>query len=217
MVEGGIRPHRRVVAQFTRGRETGRRMGRIVRARIVLLVARVAECVVQRVIVIDVAIGTLPRRNGMRSGQRESSGGMIKLAVRPEHSVVTLLARRGEACVRHRSRRRVVVALMATHASRAGDVVVVVDVAIGALARRRSMATSQREAGAVVIEGRIQPGTRVVALIASLREIGRHVIRIRSSLKIFKMATDARRAIQRVVVVHMAIRTLPRRNSMQAG
>ena len=59
MVEGGVRPHRRVVTEFTRRRESGRGMGRIVRSRIILLMARVAQRAIQRIVVVDVAIGTV--------------------------------------------------------------------------------------------------------------------------------------------------------------
>ena len=43
VVEGGVRPDCGVVAQFARGREAGARVRRIGRARIVLLVARIAQ------------------------------------------------------------------------------------------------------------------------------------------------------------------------------
>ena len=71
---------------------------------------------------------------------------------------------------------------MAGDARRAGQVVVVVDVAIGAGARRNRVQASQRETGAVVIERRIQPGTGAVTRIASLGEVRRDVIGIRRSL-----------------------------------
>ena len=47
VVKRRIGPYRRVMAQFASGRKTGRRMRRVRRARIVLLMARVAEGAVQ--------------------------------------------------------------------------------------------------------------------------------------------------------------------------
>ena len=52
---------------------------------------------------------------------------------------------------------------MAGHASRAIQVVVVIDVAIGTLSRRHRVQAGQGEAGAVVIEGCIQPACGGVA------------------------------------------------------
>ena len=72
VIERGIRPAGRVVAEFARGREARRRMGRIGSARVVLLVARVAERAVQRVIVVDVAVGAEARRHRVRTGQRKA-------------------------------------------------------------------------------------------------------------------------------------------------
>lgn len=47
VIESGVGPDGRVVAKFARGRETGRRVGGIRRAGVILLVARVAECAVE--------------------------------------------------------------------------------------------------------------------------------------------------------------------------
>jgi hypothetical protein len=59
--------------------------------------------------------------------------------------------------------------------------------AVGALPWRHLMRTRQREASAVVIERRIQPRCRVVALIAGLREIGASVVWIRRPLVVLQM------------------------------
>jgi len=71
---------------------------------------------------------------------------------------------------------------MASNAGRAGQVVVVVDVAIGAGARRNRVQASQWESGAVVIERGIEPGAGAVTCIASLGEVRRDVIGVRRSL-----------------------------------
>ncbi len=129
---------------------------------------------------------------------------------------MALLAGRGETGMRHRRRRVVVIRLMATHARRARDVVVVIDVTVGTLPRRDRMRPRQRKSRLRMIEARGLPGRRVVAHLAGLRESPSHVIRIRCALKIFQVARDAGRARQVVIVIDMAIRTLPRRNGVRA-
>ena len=64
---------------------------------------------------------------------------MVELAVGPYHRIMTLLAGRRKADVVHRSGGRVVIVLVTTDAGRARQVVVVVDVAIGAQSRRYGM------------------------------------------------------------------------------
>ena len=146
--------------------------------------ARHAGRASQVVVVVDVAIDALPRRHGMRTGQNESGGGVIELAIGPGHGVVTLLAGRREPGMRDWRCSRVVVRLMATHARSSGDVVVVVDVAVRTLPRRHRVRTAQREPGGAVVEGCIQPTGGAVTLLAGLREVRRHVIRIRRALEI---------------------------------
>ena len=213
-----IRPDCRVVTEFARGWESCGGMGGIGRARVVLLVAGVAKSAVQRVVAIDVAVGAQPRRRGVRSGQWESCGGVIEFAVGPQHRVVAALARSREMCgdVVHGSRGRVVVVLVAADASRAGQVVVAIDVAIGARARRNRVRSRQREPGGIVIESRIQPRSCAVALLAGLREIRRYVVRVRRSLKILQVARYAGGARQVVIVVDVAIRACSRRNGMRS-
>ena len=106
---------------------------------------------------------------------------------------------------------------MASHAGRAVQGVVVIDVAIGTLTRWHGVQTGQREPGAVVIEGRIQPGRGAVARLASLREVPRDVIRVRCALEVGHMAGNTGRAIQGVVVIHVAVDTLSRRHRVQTG
>ena len=70
---------------------------------------------------------------------------------------MALLARCRETGMGYRAGRRVVIVLMAANAGGVGDVVVVVDVTIGTRTRRNGVRSGQREAGGVVVEGRIQP------------------------------------------------------------
>ena len=181
--------------------------------------ARITQGAVQRIIVVDVTVGALPWRDRVRARQLESSRRVIEGGVGPENGVMAGFARRRESCgnMVHRRSRGVVVGLVAGHAGRAGEVVIVVDMTVSALPRRRGMRPSKRESRAVVVEGRIQPGRRVVALVAGLREIRRHVIRVRRSLKVFQVTGNAGRAGQVVIIVDVAIGALPRWNCVHAG
>lgn len=68
VIEGGVGPDRCVMTEFARGRKTGGGVGRIRRARVVFLVARIAECAIERIVIVDVTINALARRNGVRPG-----------------------------------------------------------------------------------------------------------------------------------------------------
>ena len=219
MVESRIRPHGGVVAKFAGGRKPCGRVRRVGRPGVILLMARVTERAVEGIIVVNVAIDALPRRHRVCPGQLESGAGVIERCVRPQHRVVTVFAgrRKSHRCVIHGRGRIVVVRLMARYACRAGQVVVVVDVAIGALPRRRRVRSRQRKSGAAVIEGRVQPRTRVVALIAALRKVRRNVIRIRRPLIILQVAADACCRGQVVVIVHVTIGTQARWHRVHAG
>ena len=187
VVEFAIGPKHRVVATLARGREMGRhvihrRSGRVV----VGLMATHAGGCGDVVIPVYVTIEALTRRHRVCSGQSKSGAGVVEFAVGPEHGVMATRARRREmrGHVVHRAECRVVVGLMAAHAGRGGDVVVVIDVTVGTLARRHGMRTAQREPGGAVVEGCIQPTGGAVTLLAGLREVRRHVIRIRRALEI---------------------------------
>ena len=119
--------------------------------------------------------------------------------------------------MRHRRGRVVVVGLVATDAGRHRDVVVVVDVAIGALPRRYGVRAGQRESGLGVIKGRRLPGARVVAKLAGLREAALHVVGIGRVLEILQVARYTSRGRDLVVVVDVAVRTGPRRHGVRAG
>jgi len=68
-----------------------------------------------------------------------------------------------------------------------------------------------------VIEGRICPRSRGVALIACLGEAGRNVIGVCGPLIVLQMTRNAGRARQGVVIVDMAISALPRWRRVQSG
>ena len=99
---------------------------------------------------------------------------------------------------------------VATHAGGLAQRVVVVDMAICALPRRHCVHARQSEAGVAVVEGRIRPVVGVVALLAGLRETCGDVIGIRRTLEVRQVATHACRGANRVVIVDVAIRALPR-------
>ena len=79
------------------------------------------------------------------------------------------------------------------YASRAGQVVVIVDVAIGALARRHRMSTAQRESHRIVIELGIHPVIAGMAGIAVGGKFRANVIGIGGGLKILEVTRRAGR------------------------
>ena len=159
-------------------------MGRIVGASVVLLMARIAQRAVQGIVVVGVAIGAQPRRHRVRPSQLEAGAGVVEGAIGPLNSVVAGLARRRESGSEmiHRRQSIRVVLLMAAHTCCGRQVVVIVNVAVGALTWWNGVRPGQSESGAVVIKGRVEPRSRVVALIAALREVRAYVIRIRRPL-----------------------------------
>ena len=158
----------------------------------------------QVVIVVDMALRALHGR--MEAGEREPSRGMVKGRVQPVRRAVALFASLRE-CRSHvvGIGRSLEVLQVAAHTGSRGQVVIVVDVALRALQRR--MRARERKPGVVVIEAGLCPRSRVVALLASLREAGTHVIRVRGALEILEVAVHAVRVrtLQAVIVVHVAL------------
>ena len=115
-----------------------------------------------------------------------------------------------------RIRRALIILEMAADACRGGQVVIVVNVAIGALARRYRVQAGQREARVVMVEGCVHPVRGVVALLAGLREVRRHVVGIGRALEVLQVAGHARRAGQVVVIVDVTICALSRRHRMHS-
>ena len=115
-----------------------------------------------------VAIRALPRRHRMHSRQGKTGHAVVELPVCPDIRVVAVLATGREPLVRG-AVRIVVIGLVARNTSRGGQIEIVVRVAIGAHPRRNRVPASQRKPHRIVIELRIQPVVRSVALIASGR------------------------------------------------
>ena len=67
VIERGICPDSRVMAEFTSCRESSSRVRRIGCTGVILLVARIARSAVERVVAVDVAVGAQARRNRVRS------------------------------------------------------------------------------------------------------------------------------------------------------
>ena len=79
------------------------------------------------------------------------------------------------------------------------------------------MRVGQRESHRRMVEGRRLPSNRGMAGLASLREPSGDVVRAGGSLKVLKVAGDAGRARQIVVVVDVAIEADARRVSVRIG
>lgn len=216
VVERRIRPRHRVMAHGARCREACGGVRRIIGRCVILLVAGVTRSASQVVVAVDVAIRALTRRYSVRSGQREPRGRVVKLAMAPEHCVVTTLAGGRETGMGNGSCGASIIFLMAGVTRGAIQRVVVVDMAIGALSRWHGVGSSQRESGAVVVECRIQPGSRVVTRSAGLWEVRSGVIWIRRTLVILQVTRNASRAVQVVVVVDVAIGALSWRHGVHS-
>jgi len=158
VIEGGICPDSRIVAEFACSWESGCTVRGIVRARIVVLVARVAQGTVQRIVIVHMAVRALPRRHGVISRQWETGTAVIEGRIGPRSRVVALIARLrkvGGNVIGICGPLKVL--QMARYAGHNCQVVVVIYVAIGALPRWHGVIPSQRETRTVVIEGRIRP------------------------------------------------------------
>ncbi len=146
---------------------------------------------------------------------------MVELAIRPLHGIVAVLAGRREPGVRDRAGRSVEIGLVTVH-TRCSRNVVVAElrvVAVRALPGRHSMCVGQYESSAVVVEGPIQPGRCAMALVAGLREVRLHVVRVSCVLIVLQVTVHAR-ATRDVVIAELrvvAIGALPRRHRVEAG
>ena len=166
MVELAIGPAGGVVALLAGGGESG--MGhRTIRAVEIGLVARNASRIRDVVIVIDVAVGTLTGRHGVRSGQGKCGLRMVKRRRLPGRSRMAKFAGLGKSS-RHVIGifRTVEIGLVTIDTCGAGQVVIVLLVTIRAHSRGVRVQPGQGEAGDAVIESRIRPLDRVMAVLA---------------------------------------------------
>ena len=191
-------------------------MVRIRRALIVLQVAGGASRAGQVVIIVDMTIDALPRRHSVRIIQDEPGSRVIERRSTPGDRAVALLAGLRKIGLHVVGIRRVLVVLqVARHTGCRRQVVIPIDVAIGALAWRVRMSVRQRESSRGVIEASGLPGDRAVALFAGLRKIGAHVIRVGGGLIILQVARSAGSGGEIEAVVLMAIHALPRRHGVR--
>ena len=145
----------------------------------------------QVVVVVDVALGA--RDGCVGAGQWEAGGRVIEIRVRPRNRVMALLAGLREAgtdVIRIRRSLEILQVTVDAGRIRAAEVVVIVDVTLRAL--HRGMCARQRETSGRVIKSCVCPRDIVVALLTSLRETRGHVVRVRRTLEVFQVATDAR-------------------------
>lgn len=139
MVEVCVQPVGSTVAVLAGCREKLglRRMARIRRVVVILQVTSDADRRQRGVIIVDVAVRTLPRWHRVRARQGEGRVVVVEGGIGPDQGVVTQLALCGEAsCSVRRIGCARVIFLVTRVAGRAVQVVVVVNVAIGALPRR---------------------------------------------------------------------------------
>lgn len=88
---------------------------------------------------------------------------------------------------------------------------------VGTLARWNRVRSRQREIDHGVIECRRSPGDGRVALGAVLGEVRGNVIGVGGPLKILEMAGNAGRTREVVIIINVAVRTLPGRNRVGAA
>jgi len=123
------------VTEFTSLGKTPRHVVGILRSLVIRRVAGYAGRIGQVVVVLLVAIRAHARGHGMHPRQGEAGSAVIELGIRPRRCVMTLFAGGRETGVRHGTGRTVEIFLVARNASGIGDVVVIVDVAVGARSR----------------------------------------------------------------------------------
>lgn len=139
VIERGPKPARRCMACCARRREADGGVVWIRGGVVVCFVTAVAVGRQRGVVVVHVAVGAGNR--GVESRKGKCCRVVIKLAVGPQCRVVAQLTSRRETHLKviNRSRCRVVVLQVTRRASRTSQVVVVVDMAVRANARRDHM------------------------------------------------------------------------------
>jgi len=177
---------------------------------------RVAVCTGEDRVVVRIRVAGAAHTVGVAMVQREP--GVIELAIRPLDRVVA-------GCTGGREMggdvvrivRILVVRLVAAIAVRGQVFVIVVDVAVGAGARRYGMRAREGEAGLVVVKVGVGPFDRVMADLAGLRKASLHVIRVIRVVEIGQVASDAGGVVELVIVVDVAVRALSRWHRVRTG
>src|ERR1035438_2285637 len=170
VVEGGAAAVGSGMAAGAVLREVGRLVRRGGGSVVVGLVAAPAGAARQAVVVAHVALSA--QQAGMRAGQREPGRRMVKRGAGPVEgrgSVAQGAVLRESGGLMWRVGGPIVISLVAVPAGPAGQAVVVVHVARGALLA--GVETHQREAGGGVVEGGAVPISRGVAARAILWEV----------------------------------------------
>jgi len=207
VIEGGAGPVGRGMARGTVLREAGRQVGRIGGAVVIGLMAIPAGAAGQAVIAVHVALGA--RHGQMEACQSKTGGRVIERSAGP--------VQRGSAMAQRailgktgglvgRIGGAVVIGLMAIPARRAGEAVVVIDMALRAL--YGGVDPGQGEARSGVIERGTSPIGRGVAARTVLREAGRLVWRVGGAVVIGLVAIPTGRAGQAVIAADVALRAL---------
>ena len=155
-------------------------MIRIRRALEVGQVTRNAGCRRDVVIVVDVAIRTLSRRNRVRSRKREVHGRVVETGGLPGGRRVARLASLREVPGHVIGIRRSLKILQVTrNAGRRRNGVIVIDVAIRTLAWRHRVRSRKREVHGRVVETGGLPGSGRMACLASLWKVAGHMVGVR--------------------------------------
>lgn len=155
------------------------------RAAEILQVARNTTGVGQVVVTVDMALRTLNR--GVRAGEREPRGIVIKGCSRPGNRGVTGVASRGESALHVvRVGRSLEVLHVAGRAGPGVQAVVAVHMTLRAL--EGCVRARKCEPGTGMIKGGTSPRGRVVASLTGLWQLRLHVIRIGCALVILHVA-----------------------------
>ena len=153
MIEGRSRPRCCRVARLTGRGESSRRVVGIVRLLVLRRVTAIAVERQTRIVIVHVATRT--DHVGVSTGKRKGRVVMIKNALGPNHRVVAQRAVGRKTSVIDWCQRSRESCLVARNAGRAGQAVVVIDVA-GSAGHARVRA-GQRKAGRGMIECRTRP------------------------------------------------------------
>lgn len=191
VVKRSSTPRRRRVTSLASRREPGGHVVGVGRCLIHRSVAAIAIGRKARIVIVHVA--TAAGNRGVRPGERKPRRAVIESAGSPDDGVMAEVTggRIPKLNVVDRRRRGVVIALVTSHATCAGQGVVVVDVTRAA--GNACVRPGQSESGRRVIERSSGPYRSGVAERAIRRESGGRVARVRRALEIGHVAGRAGR------------------------